>query len=405
MTNISPKSETELAELIQSCVNNGKKIRVQGASKSVPLVIAAEDIALDMRHFSNIISIDKDRKKVTVGPGMLIEDLCARLWDEGFSLCGLGSVAGQTIGGLISCGSHGFGLHMGNFSSNVSRIRMMDGLGQMRIFSKDEDKTLFNAIPVSMGCLGVFTEVELSLVARHHLLRSVQVVDYQKNRNRPIDIITQSCAMVRMRPELGLAIALTLKPTSLTPLESADVFRNYEGHFQYIPSTHPDLKAKGMKKWKLRFRNLPTRLRNRVTSQQPTMIPSNTGFAIPLDNVPKAITLLDRFMMSNYPRMRGSYQFRGTKADELWMSQSFGVDVCHVTYYIKSAINPVHYQQQAETLLTDLGARPHWGKLHTLATYDFPMLFPKWEQFKALKKELDPHDVFANGWTRELFSK
>ena len=36
--------------------------------------------------------------------------------------------------------------------------------------------------------------------------------------------------------------------------------------------------------------------------------------------------------------------------------------------------------------------------------YDFPALLPRWNDFVALKAELDPHGRFENRWLSDLFA-
>ncbi len=49
------------------------------------------------------------------------------------------------------------------------------------------------------------------------------------------------------------------------------------------------------------------------------------------------------------------------------------------------------------------GGRPHWGKLNTLGREDFRKLYPRWDDFAAVRRELDPQGRFLNDYLRKLF--
>jgi L-gulonolactone oxidase len=48
--------------------------------------------------------------------------------------------------------------------------------------------------------------------------------------------------------------------------------------------------------------------------------------------------------------------------------------------------------------------RPHWGKRYTRALYDFAALYPKFNEFAALRQRLDPNGMFVNDYIRRVFA-
>jgi FAD/FMN-containing dehydrogenase len=50
------------------------------------------------------------------------------------------------------------------------------------------------------------------------------------------------------------------------------------------------------------------------------------------------------------------------------------------------------------------GARPHWGKLHTLGAAELAALYPRhWQDFQEVRRELDPAGKMLNAHLRKLF--
>jgi FAD/FMN-containing dehydrogenase len=48
--------------------------------------------------------------------------------------------------------------------------------------------------------------------------------------------------------------------------------------------------------------------------------------------------------------------------------------------------------------------RPHWGKKHTLRAAELKPLYPKWDDFLACRRRVDPDGVFLNPSLQELLS-
>jgi len=56
-----------------------------------------------------------------------------------------------------------------------------------------------------------------------------------------------------------------------------------------------------------------------------------------------------------------------------------------------------------EQLMRSLGGRPHWAKVFDAAALDLNSLYPKWTDFCAVRRVLDPHGTFRNSWSDRVF--
>lgn len=404
MTIVTPSSEEEIVALVTACANDGRKIRVLGAGKSHPPVIATDHIALSMERFSTITAIDSEKNTVSVGPAMVIDDLCARLWDEGFTVCGIGTVSGQTVGGLIATGSHGHGLHMSCFAAYVMALRVIDGNGKVHPLSKEHNAEVFHAFPVAMGCLGIITEVVLSIVPRYHVRTTFSYVPYRKEQPAwPLQLISRTSSMVRLHPSTGVAVVVTLTPCD-GPVNGSDVSRCYEGYFHSFPKTYPRPPLDFLQRMQARFRLLPMRIADKLGMQHHESLYLTCEYAVPLAKAEKVLQLLDRFFVQNIPWLRGGYGIRASKADDLWLSVGYGADMCHIGFYMSSSYGTAAYMAKAENIVLSLGGLPHWGKPFDPVLVDLASMYPKWQEFKALKQTQDPKGIFENEWTRQIFA-
>ncbi len=46
--------------------------------------------------------------------------------------------------------------------------------------------------------------------------------------------------------------------------------------------------------------------------------------------------------------------------------------------------------------MDDYDGRPHWGKLHYQKASTLAPRYPRWDDFQAVRKRLDPDGRFAN---------
>ncbi|KDD75423.1 hypothetical protein H632_c692p2 [Helicosporidium sp. ATCC 50920] len=79
----------------------------------------------------------------------------------------------QTIGGAVSTATHGSSMEWGSLSTQLRSIRMVLADGSERTFSRADNEHLFRAAAVSVGRLGVISEVELAIVPQTQVTKSV----------------------------------------------------------------------------------------------------------------------------------------------------------------------------------------------------------------------------------------
>ena len=59
---------------------------------------------------------------------------------------------------------------------------------------------------------------------------------------------------------------------------------------------------------------------------------------------------------------------------------------------------PSDYFAEVERIMIEHGGRPHWGKMHTRTAEFFRGAYPRFDEFLAVRDELDPDRVFANDY-------
>ena len=58
--------------------------------------------------------------------------------------------------------------------------------------------------------------------------------------------------------------------------------------------------------------------------------------------------------------------------------------------------------REVEAAMGELGGRPAWGKRSYLGAAELAPRYPRWDDFQAVRAELDPEGRFANAWLRHV---
>jgi len=96
-------------------------------------------------------------------------------------------------------------------------------------------------------------------------------------------------------------------------------------------------------------------------------------------------------------------EYRFVKSDDVWLSQFYERDSCSISCHNFADRDYLRYFAALEPIFLKYGGRPHWGKIHTLNASDFADKYEKWDDFKRVRYELDPHGLFLNKHIKEMF--
>src|SRR3954454_6066597 len=164
----APSNEQQVASLVARAAERGLHVRVAGAGHSFTPVVPTDGLLLDLRGLGGIRAIDPQRRRVVAGPATTIGDFGEPLWAHELALANQGDIVAQQIAGAIATATHGSGLRLGSFSSAVRRLRMVTARGDIVEIGEDAPDRL-HAAQVSVGMLGVITEVELEVAPAYRL--------------------------------------------------------------------------------------------------------------------------------------------------------------------------------------------------------------------------------------------
>jgi len=134
------------------------------------------------------IQVNEEDATVTVAAGitqrMLFEYLSNYThWKEprGWAIPAYSWYIDQTVGGAVATGTHGSSLRWGSISSQVRGLKVILANGTLlELNSPSDNPHLWKALGVSVGRLGVITEVTLRIVPDEDVTRTSQKLTYNE---------------------------------------------------------------------------------------------------------------------------------------------------------------------------------------------------------------------------------
>jgi len=109
-------------------------------------------------------------------------------------------------------------------------------------------------------------------------------------------------------------------------------------------------------------------------------------------------------MLASLPLSVFPMEVRTVGADDAYLSPSYGTATAVISVSGQPGTEYWGYLRAADALLAQFDARVHWGKLHFLTPERLHALYPRAQDFIAIRRELDPQGVFLNAHLRELFA-
>jgi FAD/FMN-containing dehydrogenase len=115
-----------------------------------------------MDRMTGVTGIDAPGKRVRLRGGTTIRQMAEPLWAAGLCLKNQGDIDAQQIAGAIGTATHGSGVDQQCFSAMAMKFRVVLSSGDIIEISESDQRKLA-AARVSIGMLGVVTEVEIEV--------------------------------------------------------------------------------------------------------------------------------------------------------------------------------------------------------------------------------------------------
>lgn len=442
---IQPQTLEEVEKVVNLARLCRRRIVTTGCGHSPSNITCTSSWMVNLDHFNTIRSVDAEKGTVVMDSGIRLYTLCEALERHGLAMPNLGSINEQSIAGAISTGTHGSSAAHGLMSEDIVSLRITLASGKTEFCSPTANADLFRAALLSLGALGIITEVTLRAVPAFTLKWQQTIdTDYKMLKSWSRGLWNQTeFVRVWWFPHTQRAVVWkaekTDEPHSDPPVSYYDgtlgyyVYHNLLAVSQYVPSILPWIEwfVFGMQ---YGFANgsttggiQPSRkalLMNCLYSQYVN------EWALPLSKGPEAIRRLSSWINHLQP---GDLNYVEHKipfsAEGLYVHAPLEVRVSDTSLttnsrpfldptvedgptlylnatlyrpYLQDPPNRARYYEAFEWLMKDMGGRPHWAKNFETQQEDIETFFgDNLVQFRAIRNEVDPEGMFLGAWHRE----
>jgi xylitol oxidase len=397
-------------EQVREFVKAQNKLKVLGTRHCFNKIADSTNHLLSLKAMDEVVALDPQAHTVTVAGSMTYGQLCPYLDGKGFALHNLASLPHISVAGSCSTATHGSGDKNGNLATAVSALEIVTANGDLVKLSRQKDGEKFSGAVVGLGALGVITKVTLDIqpafTMRQYVYESLPLAQV-KNHFDAIESSGYSVSLftdwqkqrlnevwIKTRTEKGQAFEATpeffgAKPAAKNLHPIAELSAENCTEQMGVPGP-----------W---YERLP-HFRMGFTPSAGKELQSE--YFVPRQHAVEAILAVERLRDQITPHLLIS-EIRAIAADELWMSPCYKQPCVTIHFTWKqdwpavSKLLPV-----IEKELKPFNARPHWGKLFTIAPADLKSRYEKLPAFVELCKQYDPQGKFRNEFlSTNIFSK
>jgi len=404
-------------EELQKVIKNSEKIRVFGSKQSSADIASGLETLVDITTYNKILSFNDSEHTVTVQSGVILGDLLDAIEAKGWCIPCLPDINTITIGGALATGTHGTsGKLLCEYMTDCS-IVLADG-SLKRINEKDE---MIDAVRVSLGVLGVMSEITFKCepiytlhvkegpeddsewlpkikerLQKHDFLRILWLPHTDKGY-----VITGD----KINPDTE--IAENLGPAYLRHRRTASkILYKYSHIFPWTTAIANKLLYRGF--FSSTKEHKGSLYQATVTKSRGSTI-ELAEWTIGLDKFPKVFEELKTEInkWSNKSFIHIPMDVRFVYKDKSWLSYAYGEDTVTMGCVSRNAATADTYEafKSIEKVFLKYGGKPHWGKRFTAKDAGISKIYSKWEDFKVLRKELDPTNKFLNPYLTELLNE
>lgn len=408
-----PETEEAILQLVQDAISQKRKVRIIGSGHSFNPLWVNQDILISLDKYQGIIAIDQETLQVRIKAGTKLKLLGALLFQHGLAMKNMGDIDAQSIAGTIGTGTHGTGLQFGSISTQVRALQLVNGRGELITCAPQENPDLFRAAQVSLGALGIITEITLQCVPTYRLelinrKEAIQdVVDTFQNRIRE-----HRNFEFYWFPHTETAWSKTSNVVTdqVDKVGIGNYLTEYflENHvFQVLCNVATAMPSQNASIAKITAASIPN-LRKVFHSHKiyatPRLVRFNEmEYSVPLEAHQAVLSEIRRvFKRSNFP-VHFPIENRVVKGDNILISPAYGRDSAYIAVHVYHKKDFRAYFKEMEAIFLAHGGRPHWGKMHTLGNRDLAERYPEWSSFQSIRQQQDPQGVFLNDYLKQIF--
>lgn len=414
-TVVFPDSVDAVVELVKTCHEQGRTLRVVGSGHSFTPLVHTNDILVSLDRLSGIIEVDDKERTAVVWAGTKLKELGERLFQHGLAQENLGDINVQSIAGAVSTGTHGTGIQFGTLSTQIVGLTVVLGTGEVVECTEHQHPELFKALQVSLGALGILVKIQLRLVPAFRMKYTSErmtldelfaQLDALRAQNRHLEFYcfpySNTVQVKRMNETTDDVTKSGLKDYINKVVLENRVFWVLSEMCRLWPSLCKKVS-------RLSARTVPVFEEvdhsHRLFATPRLVRFNEMEYNLPAKHLPEAIHEVMRCIEREQFSVHFPIECRFVKGDDIWLSPASGRDSAYIAIHMYRGMPHEVYFRTIEQIFLKYGGRPHWGKLNYRSGKDFQHMYPMWDNFCELRERADPHGILLNDYLTQLFDR
>jgi FAD-linked oxidoreductase len=413
---LTPTSVADVVDVVRRAREQGTTVKMTGTGHSFTAIGAPEHTLLRPEQLAGILEVDREAMTVTARAGTQLKDLNLALERLGLSLHNMGDIAEQTLAGATSTGTHGTGGVAAGLAAQLAGLELVTGTGEVVRASAQENPDVLEVARVGLGALGVLTSVTfhvepLFVIEAHEQPMSwseaLDSYDEMTSQSHHVDMYWfphTDAMMVKQNVRTDLEPGEEQPPSRLAAWWEDELVSNTVfGMLCRVGSRAPTLiprinRLAGRALSERRYSDLAHRVF--VTPRRVRF--REMEYAVPREVGLEVLRECRRVIDASDWRIAFPVEIRTARADDVPLSTAYGRESFYLAFHVPMDTDHTAYFGGLEPILREAGGRPHWGKVHTRSAADLAPVYPRFDDFLALRERLDPDRVFANAYLRQV---
>jgi L-gulonolactone oxidase len=409
----APASTEELSAAIQEAARRGLAVRVAGAGHSFGDIALTDGMMLKLDRLAGVLDVDRSSGLARVQAGITIHELSRQIAAHGLALENLGDIDRQSIAGAISTATHGTGARLRNLSAQVSELTLVLADGSTLVCSAERDPEIFRAARVGLGTLGAIAEVTLRCVPAFtlHAVDAPAPLSDTLARFEELALANDHFEFF-VFPHTDMALTRTNNRTGQAPRPRG----RFSAYLNDVLLTNRafELSCLAGRRFPSRIpqlNRLVTRLAGRSERVErsaeifasPRLVRfTEMEYALPRERTVEAVGRVMELIEERGFAVPFPIEVRTVAPDDAFLSTAAGRESGFVAVHMYRGMAWEPYFRAVETIMEELGGRPHWGKRHFQTAATLRPRYPDWDRFRAVRARLDPEGRFANAWSERV---
>jgi FAD-linked oxidoreductase len=410
-----PRTDSEVVSVIQRAVNRQQRVKVVGSGHSFTGIAVPDEVMIDLSRMNRVVSVDRTGGVITVQAGIVLSDLNAQLELQHLSMPNLGDVTYQTLAGALSTSTHGTGLQRTGLAAQIRAFKIVTASGEILACDPEQNAEIFHCGRVSLGSLGVITEVTLNVVPAFNLRAVEQPMRISHVLDNFSELIEANDFFeFYWVPHTKWALTKA-NNVSTDQIDSPGRFATWYNKMflenyafgllcrvgRLFPRMIPKLATILPSSGRVEYVNVS----HRIFSSKRLVKFYEMEYSISLDGLVPALREVMQMVEDRGFRISFPVEVRCTGTDDIPLSTSTGRRSAYIAVHMFKGSKYNDYFRAVEAILRKYEGRPHWGKIHHLDASDISSLYPEYQRFIEVRNQLDPEGVFTNDYLRRVLGR